>query len=64
MIIVETISRTVANDMDGQFYIEKWKEKYDRDGQVYKVKETTMGITIMVTRWLDVGNELVTGGGQ
>ena len=61
MTVIETITRTVANDMDGRIFIEKWAEKYDRDGQPYKVEETTSGITITVTRWFDLGKELVCG---
>lgn len=55
MTIIETIRRTVPNNDDGRLYIKKWSEKYDEDCQPYKVTETTAGITIEVSRWMELG---------
>lgn len=62
MTIIETIRRTVPNDDDGRLYINKWSEKYDEDCQPYKVTKTTAGITIEVSRWLELGKGLTAQG--
>lgn len=62
MTVIETIRRTVPNDDDGRLYISKWSDKYDEDCQPYKVTETTACITIEVSRWMELGKDLMAQG--